>query len=120
MEKESKPKAEANSGLMKKTKAQLVEIILRKDDVERKLTKELSDMILHYNDEHDSVNKLTHELKCLEERHEDVLDELSNNIYENEVKSKKIKQLNAANWILFIASMLALFGLAYMVYRLYI
>lgn len=34
---------EPNSGLMKKTKAQLVEIILRKDEVERSIRKELKE-----------------------------------------------------------------------------
>lgn len=120
MEKESKPKDKTNTSLMKKTKVQLIEIILRKDDVERKLTKELNDAILHYNNEHDSVNKLTKELKCLEERHEDVLNELSDNIYENEIKANKLKKLNIANWILFGSTMIAFFGLCYILYRLYI
>lgn len=119
MEKESKLKVETNSCLMKKTKVQLIEIILRKDDVERKLTKELNDAILHYNDEHDNVNKLIKELKCLEERHEDVLNELSDNIYENEIKSNKIKNLNICNLILGTSVIISLIGLIYFVYKIY-
>lgn len=119
MEKESKSKVDTNTSLIKKTKAQLIEIILRKDDVERKLTKKLNDVILHYNDEQNNVNKLTKELKCLEERHEDVLNELSNNIYENEIKSNKIKKLNICNLILFAGIIISLLGLVYFVYKIY-
>ena len=36
--------AESNNGLMKKTKAQLVEIILRKDEVERNCRTEISNL----------------------------------------------------------------------------
>lgn len=36
--------AETNNGLMKKTKAQLIEIILRKDDVERECRDEINNL----------------------------------------------------------------------------
>ena len=36
--------AESNNGLMKKTKAQLIEIILRKDEVERECRTEISNL----------------------------------------------------------------------------
>ena len=48
-----------SNSLMKKTKAQLVEIILRKDEVERNLRKDINDLC-------DSFNKIKNEKELLD------------------------------------------------------
>lgn len=52
-----------SNSLMNKTKAQLVEIILRKDEVERNLRKDIKDI-------HDSLDKITTEKEFLEKKFE--------------------------------------------------
>lgn len=52
-----------SDSLMNKTKAQLVEIILRKDEVERNLRKDIKDT-------YDSIDKITTEKEFLEKRFE--------------------------------------------------
>lgn len=52
--------AETNNGLMKKTKAQLIEIILRKDDVERECRDEINNLknrIKNYDADVEGMNK---------------------------------------------------------------
>ena len=52
-----------SNSLMKKTKAQLVEIILRKDEVERNLRKDINELC-------DSLNKIKSEKELLENKFE--------------------------------------------------
>lgn len=52
-----------SNSLMNKTKAQLVEIILRKDEVERNLRKDIKET-------YDSIDKITTEKEFLEKRFE--------------------------------------------------
>lgn len=52
-----------SNSLMKKTKAQLVEIILRKDEVERNLRKDINELC-------DSFNKIKSEKELLENKFE--------------------------------------------------
>ena len=52
--------AETNNGLMKKTKVQLIEIILRKDDVERECRDEINNLknrIKNYDADVEGMNK---------------------------------------------------------------
>ena len=55
-----------SNSLMKKTKAQLVEIILRKDEVERNLRKDINDLC-------DSFNKIKKEKEILDSCFEKIL-----------------------------------------------
>lgn len=59
MEKEVTTKVETNNSLMRKTKAQLVDIILRKDDVEKELKKTLKE-----KDEHESALSTMYKDNC--------------------------------------------------------
>lgn len=75
-----------SNSLMKKTKAQLVEIILRKDEVERNLRKDINELC-------DSFNKIKSEKELLEKKFEtlqnDYLEECDKNAsYIQELKDK--------------------------------
>ena len=82
-----------SNSLMKKTKAQLVEIILRKDEVERGLRKDIKDTC-------DSVNKIMNEKYLLENKFETLqndyreeCDEKTSYIQELKDKTEKYKML---------------------------
>ena len=75
-----------SNSLMKKTKAQLVEIILRKDEVERNLRKDINDLC-------DSLNKIKSEKElldsCFEEFRNNYREECDKNAsYIQELKDK--------------------------------
>lgn len=55
--------AESNNGLMKKTKAQLIEIILRKDEVERECRTEISNLNKKIKDYDADIESITEQLK---------------------------------------------------------
>ena len=55
--------AESNNGLMKKTKAQLIEIILRKDEVERECRTEISNLNKKIKDYDADIKSITEQLK---------------------------------------------------------
>ena len=82
-----------SNSLMKKTKAQLVEIILRKDEVERNLRKDINDLC-------DSFDKIKGEKEFLENKFEtlqnDYREECDKNascIQELKDKTKRYKML---------------------------
>lgn len=54
---------QSENSLMKKTKKELVDIILRKDDVEAKLRKELSDVNLDFSKAKEMITKKEAKLK---------------------------------------------------------
>ena len=82
-----------SNSLMKKTKAQLVEIILRKDEVERNLRKDINDLC-------DSLDKIKSEKELLENKFETLqndyreeYDEKASYIQELKDKTEKYKIL---------------------------
>lgn len=82
-----------SNSLMKKTKAQLVEIILRKDEVERNLRKDINDLC-------DSLDKIKNEKELLENKFEilqndcrEEYDEKASYIQELKDKTERYKML---------------------------
>ena len=73
-----------SNSLMKKTKAQLVEIILRKDEVERGLRKDIKDTC-------DSVNKIMNEKYLLENKFETLQNDYREECDENASYIKELK-----------------------------
>ena len=65
-----------SNSLMKKTKAQLVEIILRKDEVERNLRKDINDL-------YDSLDKIKSEKELLENKFETLQNDYQEECDEN-------------------------------------
>ena len=65
-----------STGLMKKTKAQLIEIILRKDEVERGLRNNIKDFINY-------INKIEKEKELLEKRVETLQNDYQEKCDEN-------------------------------------
>ena len=55
--------ADISTGLMKKTKAQLIEIILRKDEVERECRTEISNLNKKIKDYDADIKSITEQLK---------------------------------------------------------
>ena len=94
-----------NNTLMRKTKAQLIEIILRKDDVERKLRNELNDMTDKYTSSY-NTNKIildkNYQLK--KEINE------TNNIYSTLI-TKYISKLDTRNNIIIVLSVILLISI---------
>ena len=72
--------AETNNGLMKKTKAQLIEIILRKDEVERECRTEISNLNKKIKDYYADIESITEQLK----ENKDVIYKQANMIIEKE------------------------------------
>ena len=72
---------ESNNGLMKKTKAQLIEIILRKDEVERSCRDEINDLknrIEKYDFDVRGMMKLSKEDKIIIDKQANMLIEKEN------------------------------------------
>ena len=66
--------AESNNGLMKKTKAQLIEIILRKDEVERNCRTEISNLSEKLKIYDSDIKRIKDQLK----KDKDVINERAN------------------------------------------
>ena len=94
-----------NNTLIRKTKAQLIEIILRKDDVERKLRNELSDIIDKYTSTCNTTNSLSDKNHQLKEE----IDK-TNNIYSTLI-TKYISKLDTRNNIIIVLSIILLFSI---------
>ena len=98
------------TGLMKKTKKELVEIILRKDDEENRLrgiNKDLEEKLKISEEQRKSLTKSVETANHNTEQHQNVIDDLTSEkvAAEESVKYFK-KQCNNArswNWILSIA-----------------
>lgn len=71
---------QSENSLMKKTKKELCEIIFRKDDVEAKLRKELSDVNLDFSKAKDMISKK-----------ENTIAELNNSIKEKNKQAEEFK-----------------------------
>ena len=81
--------AESNNGLMKKTKAQLIEIILRKDDVERECRDEINNLknrIKNYDADVEGMNKRIKDDNDIIKQQADLIAEKENLI--DELKSQ--------------------------------
>ena len=83
-----------SNSLMKKTKAQLVEIILRKDEVERGLRKDIKDTC-------DSVNKIKTEKELLEQRFETLQNDYREKCDENASYLQELRNTDERNKVLF-------------------
>lgn len=95
------------TGLMKKTKAQLVEIILRKDDEEIRLKETIKDNELVMTRQNDAITKMKKSLEDANrntEQHQSVMDEVTSQKVAAEEAAKKFeKERNSArgwNWVL--------------------
>lgn len=91
-----------NNTLIRKTKAQLIEIILRKDDVERKLRNELNDMTNKYTNAYNSAD-------CLSNTNHQLQEEIdkTNNIYSTLI-TKYISKIDTRNNIIIVLSIILL------------
>ena len=81
--------AETNNGLMKKTKVQLIEIILRKDDVERECRDEINNLknrIKNYDADVEGMNKRIKDDNNIIKQQADLITEKENLI--DELKSQ--------------------------------
>lgn len=114
-------------GLMKKTKKELVEIILDKDDVESNLRKRLDECMQNYenlNRKHTGIVKdaegMAKEIERLRkalneanydvEQHQSGIDEVTTQKTEVEAVAnslkKDIKKMKVLNWVLFICAII--------------
>lgn len=91
-----------NNTLIRKTKAQLIEIILRKDDVERKLRNELNDMT-------DKYTSSCNTNKIISDKNNQLQKEINetNNIYSTLI-TKYISKLDTRNNIIIVLSIILL------------
>lgn len=115
------------TGLMRKTKKELVDIILRKDDVESNLKERLENTANKYAElasKNDALNKsyatLSDEIGKLKkylneanrnvEQHQSGIDEVTTQKAEVEAVAnslkKNIKKMKALNWVLFICAII--------------
>lgn len=83
-----------SNSLMKKTKAQLVEIILRKDEVERNLRKDIKGTC-------DSFDKIKTEKELLEQRFETLQNDYQEKCDENASYLQELKNTDERNKVLF-------------------
>ena len=79
--------AEPNNGLMKKTKAQLIEIILRKDEVERNCRTEISNLNEKLKSYNTYIDTSAEQLK----ENKDIIDKQANLIIEKENLIESLK-----------------------------
>ena len=72
--------AESNNGLMKKTKAQLIEIILRKDEAERECRTEISNLNKRIKNYDSDIKGMTEQSK----ENKSIIDKQANMLIEKE------------------------------------
>lgn len=72
IEKPAGVEIKTNNSLMKKTKAQLIEIILRKDDVEKNLREELRNNDILIREANILMNKYKKELETFNKKHNEL------------------------------------------------
>ena len=83
-----------SNSLMKKTKAQLVEIILRKDEVERNLRKDINELC-------DSLDKIKNEKELLEKNFETLKNDYREECDKNASYIQELKDKTKRSKILF-------------------
>lgn len=82
-----------SNSLMKKTKAQLVEIILRKDEVERNLRKDINDLCSSSNKIKNEKELLENKFETLQNDYREECDEKVSYIQEFKDKTERYKML---------------------------
>lgn len=82
-----------SNSLMKKTKAQLVEIILRKDEVERNLRKDINDLCDSFNKIKSEKELLENKFETLQNDYQEECDEKASYIQELKDKTERYKIL---------------------------
>lgn len=105
------------SGLMKQTKKELISIILRKDDIEKKLNKELADVELDLQKAKSMIGRNESTIKTLREdldkseknvnQHQNAIDELTIINADVEHSLRNAKRWNIALAILFVCAIAA-------------
>lgn len=95
--------AETNNGLMKKTKAQLIEIILRKDDVERECRDEINNLknrIKNYDADVEGMSKRIKDDNNIIKQQADLIVEKENLIddlkYQFDISATKVTEAKEA------------------------
>ena len=83
-----------SNSLMKKTKVQLVEIILRKDEVERSLRKDIKELL-------GSLDKIKTEKELLEQRFETLQNDYQEKCDENTSYLQELRNTDERNKVLF-------------------
>lgn len=117
MEKEVTAKVETNNSLMRKTKVQLVDIILRKDDVEKELKKTLKEkddnesaLSAMYKDNCGALNKVTKEKDKFEKLYNELRHDFHKECDDHVIEVQTLKnKLNKKRLQLFC---LAIYGVA--------
>lgn len=101
-----------NNSLMKKTKAELVNIILRKDDVEKQLREEISSLneVIDINtktisEQADHITSLTHKVDDFENQ----CDISATNVAELEMENNALKKSNILFIVITIISLIFAF-----------
>lgn len=79
------------NSLMKQTKKELVAIILRKDDIEKKLNKKLADVELDFNKAKSMISRNESTIKTLREN----LDESEKNVSQHQNAIDELTMINA-------------------------
>lgn len=82
-----------SNSLMKKTKAQLVEIILRKDEVERNLRKDINDLCDSFDKIKSEKELLENKFETLQNDYREEYDEKASYIQELKDKTERYKML---------------------------
>ena len=100
------------NSLMKQTKKELVSIILRKDDTEKKLNKKLADVELDLNKAKSTISKNAYTIKDLKldlEVSNDIVKQHQNTIDKLTVVNTRIKHSlrNAKRWNIVLAILFA-------------
>ena len=97
----TKKHAETNGSLMRHTKAQLVDIILRKDNIEKELREQLKDAKDNYQRElNKAVNKYRHEVLVRENLEKDYFNLKDNyyTVYDEKATEKIILKRSRNRW----------------------
>lgn len=84
---------QSENSLMKKTKKELVDIILRKDDVEAKLRKEKADIELDFNKAKGMIDKRDVRIDDLEKINKELSSKLESAFTYNKICDSSIKRL---------------------------
>lgn len=99
---------QSENSLMKKTKKELVDIILRKDDVEKSLRKELNDVNLDFSKAKDMIGKKDVRINDLEKINKELNSKLESSSVYTKVCDNSIKKLAVTRNSLAIATVVLL------------
>lgn len=94
---ENKIKIKQSNSLMRKTKSELVEIILRKDEIERNLREDIKETINQYKNTQNNFEHISYIHDTLKNNYEEICDEYTT--YRAKIKNK-IKNYNIFCYVL--------------------